>query len=102
MSKIKELLKIYSTIVSDIFSEFGVDRGYGKFVDNTENRWINFDGYISYFDSENIRYGYDSSSECGTNGDYILFYISDNGEDYYTIFDKTKLLTEEQFNELEN
>ena len=46
MGETRELIKIYSTILDDVFKSFGIKNGFGEIVDNTEAKWF-YNGEVS-------------------------------------------------------
>lgn len=101
---VSDLINRYKNSTNHLFKAFGVDNGYGEIDDQTKSKWIG-DDYINYFRYESdewVQYSYDSANVVGTNGDYVMHYVYDNGEQYYVIFDKKMEISEEEYEQLEN
>lgn len=101
MGKTRDLIKTHSTILSDIFKSFGVEGGFGEIVNHPDAKWFyNGDG-INFYEKD-CEYGYESCNECGTSDGLVMYYTRENGETYYSIFDKSNELTEDELHALDS
>lgn len=96
MKKIKDLIDTYNSSKKEIFELFELERSYA-FEDYTKYEYFitKNDFYFIYLDQE---YSFDYYSKVNKEVEgYALFYIQDNGNKFYAIFDTRKLLTNEKF-----
>jgi len=97
MSVVKEVIEDFYAAKAQIFSIFDVD-GYMEIVNNIEHPWRLHSDEISYLKDD--VYSYEYANQVGNTVDGIqMFYVQENGEKYYALFDLKNHLTEEEAEE---
>ena len=82
--QIKELLSTYKETYRKILEVFDTS-GWESIQDHTNTKWKIYDDNIAYVENE-CEYSYEYVSDCGIRDNYQLFYIQDNGDSFYGIF----------------
>ena len=102
MSKLKEAMENYFDGRDKIFNVFDTS-GWEEIEDQTKVKWINQDGYISFFDEDDVEYSWESGNKVGPTVDGVgLYYVHENGNSYYVLLTEDKSLTEEEYEEIQN
>ena len=102
MIKLKEAMENYFNGRDKIFTLFETS-GWEEIEDQTEVKWIDHDGYISFFDEEGVEYSWESGNKVGPTVDGIgLYYVYENGNRYYVLLNENKKITEDEYEELAN
>ena len=94
MSMVLEVIEDFYNAKAQIFSIFDVD-GYMEIVNNIKHSWHLSSDSITYVDED--VYSYEYAKQVGRTCDGIqMFYVQENGEKYYALFDLKNHLTEEE------
>lgn len=102
MSKLLDTIKLYEDSKAKIFAAF--DTSDFQEIDNLIGiKWyLNEYDELSYLNDED-EYLFESANQVGEAVDgLLLFYVQENGEQYYVIFDVESKLSEEEAEELFN
>lgn len=99
----KETLEAFNKAKKELCDLFGIE-GYYDISDYTDAKWIVSKESDSYswmsFIQKDCEYGFDSVREVENDvEDLVMFYTQDNGEVFYSIFDKSMEMTEEEAEE---
>lgn len=96
MMKIKKLIDQYNSSKIEIFKLFELEETYAfEDYSNYEYFITEHDFYFFYLDQE---YSFDYCSKVDKEVEgFALFYIQNDEDRFYAIFDTRKLLTTEQF-----
>lgn len=104
MSKGKEKLEAFNKAKKELCDLFGIE-GYYDIQDLTDAKWIAFKesgssySWMSYIQKD-CEYGFESVSEVENEvEDLVMFYTQENGEVFYSVFDKSLEMTEEEAEE---
>lgn len=104
MSKGKEILEAFNKAKKELCDLFEIE-GYYDIQDLTDVKWITFNEsgssykWMSYIE-KNCEYTFERVNEVKNDvEDLVVFYTQDNGEVFYSIFDKSKEMTEEEAEE---
>lgn len=99
----KETLEAFNKAKKELCGLFGIE-GYYDICDYTDAKWIVFSESDSYswmsFIQKDCEYGFESVREVENDvEDLVMFYTQENGEVFYSIFDKSMEMTEEEAEE---
>jgi len=100
MSKLRKVVEGYFTAQQKIFEAFDTS-GWGEINSHIGERWHQYrHGDFHYLDEQDVEYSFDTAGQVGGVVDgLVLFYVQENGEKYYSIFEKDKEMTEEEAEE---
>lgn len=97
---IKEKLTKYTDLYKEILKCFEII-GHLPLEDFTDHKWISINEkemlYLKFNDDEYEEYGFDYANPIGSKDGFHLFYINENGENFYGIFNEVHKLTEKQY-----
>lgn len=81
----------YNNLHTEILKSFGVEGDWYQIESQVSERWYSPEHYpeISYLDSSGVEYGYDCAHKMGESEGYVLFFVQDNGDKFYAIFNKS-------------
>ena len=96
---IQDRIKVIESQQQTIFNTFGIKGRLGHHIeDQTETMWCLEHGQIEFLSDHH--YSYETADQHGENDKYILFWVCNNGDNYYAIFSKGNKLGYEKFEKL--
>ena len=90
MNKVLKVFSEYKSNRSKMFDFFGTN-GWENIEDQITTRWhLGEDNYLQFLDDSGTEYGFDSASKVGETVDgFELFYVRDNGHEFYALFSES-------------
>lgn len=97
MSNLRKVVKNYFNCQKEIFSAFNTS-GWEEINSHIGESWFkNEYDEFNFLDEEGEVYSFESAKQVGDVVDgLILFYVQENGEKYYSIFEKDKEMGQEE------
>ena len=99
MGKLREIVKEYFDGQNKIFKAFETS-GWEEINSHIGERWYQYEHGDFRYISNNDVYSFDTARQVGGVVDgLVLFYVQENGEKYYSLFEKDKEMTEKEADE---
>jgi|TARA_R110000851_G_scaffold848_2_gene2863 hypothetical protein len=100
MGKLRDVVKGYFEGQEQIFEAFDTS-GWEEINSHIGEPWHRYEsGDFTYLDSQDEVYSFETATQVGEVVDgLVLFYVQENGEKYYSLFEKDKEMTEAEAEE---
>lgn len=89
----KDKIEAYLEARENLLKCFDIE-AIEKIEDNSKYEWVDIDGELMYIMDDEL-YNFDSADLIGESEGYMLYYISDNGIEFYGLFHSNKQIIDE-------